>query len=329
MNNTNNLPPFPSQILLIVEDAALRNISKDYLVRAEFQVYCASNGWDALQLIKNVPVDLIVSDAEINETDGAQLREKCLLLSSMRDVPFLFLVETDHPMTKGGAAYCSGLDSSLMKPFDPVFLVARVQSLIEARKANDRIMRIDSMTRLLNRPTLEEVMMEELDRIKRYNRFGSMLVLDVDNLNAINQENGVAFGDLMLSSLAAIVLNNIRKIDIAGRYHDSMFMLFLPETNKDGARIVAMRVLEQLTRVTDKVAGLALTFSAGIVSMPGDGVMLQVLAEQAEFALQEAKSKGPGSIACWEAGCNSRVEKPALKPHPFRNAASPPSPLPE
>lgn len=295
-----DLPKFPSQIMVIEEDTAHRHVMKDYLTRADYQVYCVSNGWEALQLIKHTPVDLIISDAEIINTDGSHLREKCLLLSSMRDVPFLFMTDDSPGQENSRATYSSGSDSYIRRPFDPVFLVVRVQSMIEYQRANDRMMRIDSMTRLLNRPTLEGVLATELERIHRYNRYGSMLLIDVDDLGKINQENGVAFGDLMLSSLAAVILKNIRTIDIAGRYHDTIMLLFLPETDKKGAAVLAKRVLDELVDVTDKVSGVRLTFSVGIVGMPDDGSLLPVLTGRGEHALHEAKAQGPGSIAYWD-----------------------------
>lgn len=293
------LNTYPPQILVIEDDANQLNTIRDYLTRAKFLVRTAVNGWEALKRIKESPLDLIISEMTINDMDGASLREKCLLTPSTRDVPFLFIVDAKQTDSQVRALR-SGVDDVITKPFDPVVLVAHVQAAIERRHSYDRMVRIDPMTRLLNRPTLEKELNDELDRVKRYNRFASMMVMDVDNLNSVNMENGVALGDLLLTCLSGIVLTTIRTMDIAGRYRGAMFLLFLPETDKQGAAVLAGRIQRQLLAVADTVAGVELTFSAGIVSIPDDGTEIRELFTRCEHALKKAKEAGPGNTVFWD-----------------------------
>jgi len=287
-----------STILIVEEDANSLHVMRDYLARANFQVRVAANGWEALKRIKDASVDLVISELNIADMDGCSLREKLLLDPQMRDIPFLFLVSGQKPEVLIHALR-SGVDDCITKPFDPIVLVARVQAVIERRLAYERMVRVDPLTRLLNRPTLESEIAGELSRVTRYGRFGSMVLIGVDNFEQVNTEAGFAMGDLLLTCLSGVVLTSIRNVDIAGRYHSEETLLYLPETEAAGAEAFTRRIQEQLAAIADNVAGYELTFTSGIVSAPEDGTDLQLLLQHLEGALQHAKQNKGSSIAVW------------------------------
>ena len=285
-------------ILIIEDDAVTLHTMRDYLSRAGFTVRTAANGWDALKRLKESPVDLIISELNISDMDGSSLREKCVMNPQTRDIPFLFLVDEDQKDSQVRALR-SGVDDCVTKPFDPIILVARVQAVIERRLSYEEMVRIDPLTRLLNRPTLERVLREELARVRRYDRIATIVILDIDDFEEANAEGGTAMGDLLLTCLGGVVLTTIRTMDIASRYHGEKFLIYLPETLPPGALILTKRIQEQLTAIADKIAGFNLTFSAGIVLAPNDGLELDDLLENPELALTKAKSDGKGTIVTW------------------------------
>lgn len=287
-----------SRILIIEDDSSILHTMRGYLRRAGFTIRTAANGWDAMKRLKESPIDLIISELNISDMDGSSLREKCVMNPQTRDIPFLFLVdkaETDSQVR----ALRSGVDDCVTKPFDPVILVARVQAIIERRLSYEEMVRIDPLTRLLNRPTLELVLREELARVRRYDRIATLVILDIDAFEEANAGGGVAMGDLLLTCLGGVILTTIRTMDIASRYHGEKFLIFLPETLQPGALRLTVRIQEKLAEIADKIAGYALTFSAGIVLAPNDGIDLDELLERLEIALTKAKSEGPGSIVTW------------------------------
>jgi len=284
------------QAILVVEDEAnTLNIIREYMSRAGFQVRTAGNGWEALKRVKDGPVDLVISELEIGDMDGSGLRERLLLNPSTREIPFLCLVPQDKTdvLVK---ALRSGVDDCITKPFDPVVLVARVQAALDRRRTYENMVRIDPLTRLLNRPTFEKEITEELKRVERYKRIASFVLVDIDDFAEVNTENGVALGDLLLTCLAGVILSSIRSMDLAGTVHGGKFVLCLPETDLRGAETLIRRMQAQLGAIADTVANFTITFSCGIVSAPEDGTSWEDLHARLQETVQAAKAQGKGMI---------------------------------
>jgi len=160
------------------------------------------------------------------------------------------------------------------------------------------MLRVDPLTRLLNRQTLEDEIAEELQRVERYDRFACLALIDMDDFARVNAEQGQAMGDLLLTCLAGIIAD-IRTIDTAGRYHGETFLLYLPETRADGAAVLTGRIHGRFRGLADTMTGLDLTFSAGVVEAPRDGCELSVLLGRAEEAIERAKKAGRKRVALW------------------------------
>ncbi len=285
-------------ILIVEDDANTLHSMRDYLQRANFQVVVAVNGWDAMKRMKESPVDLVISELLIADMDGASLREKMMLNPDTRDIPFFFLVpegNTDVVVR----ALRSGVDECLTRPFDPVVLVARVQAVLERRRAYEQMVRVDPLTRMLNRPTLETEVVEELSRVERYKRFGSMVLLEPDNFAKVSEESGAAMGDLLLTCLSGVILTQMRNVDKAGRFRGNRILVYMPETDEEGAVAFSKRMQEKLSKIADNVAGYALTFSCGVVTTPADGSTVDVLFQRVARALEHARERNPGGVTVW------------------------------
>lgn len=287
-----------ASILVVEDDPNTMNLMRDYLNRAGFSVRTATNGWEALKRIKEGPVDAIITDLDIAESDGASLREKLVLNPATREIPFFYLAP-DNKTDILVQALRSGVDDCISKPFDPVVLTTRVQAVLARRRALEELVRVDPLTRLLNRPTLIKDLKLELERVLRYKRAASMVLIDVDDFARVNEESGAPMGDLLLTCLAGIIINGMRSMDIAGRYRGESFLIFLPETDDAGAEAFAKRMQEKMAAVADTVAGLKLTFSCGIVAPPKDGGELDVLLTRLEHAMRHAAKRKEGAICLW------------------------------
>lgn len=295
MHNGNG-PRHAPEVLLVEDDANLLHISRDYLARAGFSVSVASTGWEALKALKSLPADLIISEMNLSDVDGSSLREKCLVLPETREVPFLFIVPANQPDLQVRALR-AGVDDVVLRPFDPIVLVARAQAVLARRQAYMEIVRVDPLTRLLNRHSFDAELEAELGRAQRYGRAGVLVLIDVDGFNKINDESGSALGDLMLTCLSGVVLSNIRNVDLAGRYRGEKLVLYLPETDLAGAEILAGRIQERLHHIADHVAGYPLSFTCGIIPAPMDGRNGAELTSLALAVARFSKLQGPGRIS--------------------------------
>lgn len=287
-----------ASILVVEDDASLLLTMREYFTRAGLQVETAANGWEATRRIRQQHFDLVVTESEIADMDGARLREKFLLNPESREVPFLFLVPNGQP-EKHVIALRGGIDDCIDKPFDPVVLVARAQALLARKTSYEQFIRIDPLTRLLNRATLQRSIEEELSRAARYDRTATMILMDIDEFRKVNEDAGVAMGDLMLTCFAGVILSAMRNVDKAGRVRGEKFLIFLPETDEAGARVVTQRIQERLANITDVVAGYPLTFSAGIVAFPAHGTDAGVIFERLEAAHANAKEFTRGAVTVW------------------------------
>lgn len=288
----NPVHPTRGTVLIVEDDANATNVMREYLSRAHFDVRVSSNGWEALKRMRRGDVDVVITESRISDMDGASLREKCILNPDTRDLPFLFLVAPKDTEAQVRALR-SGVDDCVSKPVDPVVLVARVQAVLERRRAYAEMVRVDPLTRMLNRPTLLREIGVELQRARRYGRGATLALIDIDRFNAVNEEAGVAMGDLMLACLSGVILTNIRNVDRAGRYHGEAFLLYLPETEAAGAKVLVTRIQERLKQIADGVAAMPLTATSAIVTVGREGDLGSLLAAL-ETCLEETKAASPG-----------------------------------
>jgi len=95
----------------------------------------------------------------------------------------------------------------------------------------------------------------------------TIVLIDIDNLDDVNEEYGTETGDEIIKGLANIITRSIRHTDYAGRYGSDEFLLLLPETNKEGAGILTDRILNSLKVTQFDSLKDPVTFSAGILEI--------------------------------------------------------------
>ncbi|MHB9111391.1 MAG: response regulator [Thermoleophilia bacterium] len=121
------------KILVVDDEASVRNLVRSYLVREGYDVIEAENGADALKQARTGHPDLLVLDLMIPEVDGLEV---CRILRSEMDVFILMLTarteETDKLLGLG-----LGADDYLTKPFSPRELVARVKAILRRRQGEN------------------------------------------------------------------------------------------------------------------------------------------------------------------------------------------------
>ncbi len=183
------------------------------------------------------------------------------------------------------------------------------QQEIERRKQAERSLRhsqerlrflatTDELTHLPNRRRFWEMAQAEFSRARRYGSHFSLGLIDVDRFKVINDSQGHAAGDQVLSRLAQVGLDQLRKVDTMARVGGEEFALILPETGSDTAVKVAER-LRAAVENTDLDTGngaVRLTVSIGVASLRPETVSLEGLYTQADQALYRAKDLGRNQV---------------------------------
>ncbi len=185
-----------------------------------------------------------------------------------------------------GAAVASSALVSLRQ-----FLAQR--ELVQAHEELAALATTDPLTGLSNHRALVSHLDRELERAARYRRTCAVLFVDLDHFKAINDSLGHAIGDRVLADLASLARQQLRTIDIVGRWGGEEFVILLPELERDAAMVVAERLRAAVAgHAFDGASGSHLTCSIGVASFPIDGIERDELLDRADRAMFAAKRLG-------------------------------------
>jgi len=156
----------------------------------------------------------------------------------------------------------------------------------------------DSLTQVSTRRYFLERTAEELRRSMRHKTNLSFLMLDLDHFKEKNDKFGHLVGDVILKQVAAMLSENLREIDIIGRYGGEEFSIVLSGIGREGAMQVAERIRQNIEAAVFKAYDevVSTTVSIGVSVFPDDGVDVNSLIESADKALYKAKESGRNKI---------------------------------
>ncbi|MGB8714135.1 MAG: GGDEF domain-containing protein [Onishia taeanensis] len=143
----------------------------------------------------------------------------------------------------------------------------------------------DSLTDMLNRRAFFELVTPFHADGVRYRRPFSVVIIDMDDLKAINDRDGHAVGDRALLAVASCLEDCKRDSDLVARLGGDEFGMFLPNTDEEGAIVMLERLLE---RAEDELPRI----SVGVASYPQHGKKLATLMEHADHAMYSSKAAG-------------------------------------
>jgi DNA-binding response OmpR family regulator len=113
-------------VLIVEDEARMREITKAFFVKSGFQVLEASNGREALEILEDEKIDIVILDIMIPEIDGWTV---CRRIRKKLDVPIILLTaRTDEDDKLMG--YELGADDYMTKPFSPKVLIAKAKNLL-------------------------------------------------------------------------------------------------------------------------------------------------------------------------------------------------------
>ena len=119
-----------TKILIVDDDAHIRELINLLLRKEGFDLYEASDGMQALKVMEKVKIDLAVIDIMMPNMDGWQL---CKELREFSDIPILMLTAKGET-TQKVKGFGLGADDYLVKPFEPIELVLRIKALLKRYK---------------------------------------------------------------------------------------------------------------------------------------------------------------------------------------------------
>ena len=164
--------------------------------------------------------------------------------------------------------------------------------LVDENKLLSELSSIDGLTQVHNHRFLLDYLKEEMVNSMRNNQELSIGIFDIDDFKKVNDTKGHVFGDKVLFDIASIMKSAVRDKDLVGRYGGEEFMIVLPETNIEQARIVAERIRVAIEQKT--FADINITISGGLKQFSKEG--LAEFVHQADLNLYQAKALGKNKI---------------------------------
>jgi diguanylate cyclase (GGDEF)-like protein len=339
-----------TRVAVLCVDDEVGNL--DLLERAlgrRYRVLTAASGNEAVALLRQHPVGIVLADFRMPGMDGADL----LALAAEVQPSARRVVVTGFPEAERlVSAFSSGrLHYIVTKPWRPAELVQLVDQLAHTYRLEQDNQRLvnelrqtqskagqleralddrpreappvqlltdsfrDPLTGLYNHRAFQERLREEVARAQRYSTPLALLFADVDGFGAINAELGFSTGDEVLRRLALILSDadspgRVRSSDIVARFSGEEFVALLPETTKAGALTKAMRIRDAV-QVAEMPNGRRVTISIGVAAVPDDAVAAEQLLAAAETALRGAKKSGAGRVHFFDTADGRHAERRA------------------
>jgi two-component system, cell cycle response regulator len=193
---------------------------------------------------------------------------------------------------KDGSAFSAADLASLRLLADPAALALNAQKLRRSADEVTRLASIDPLTGLFNRRYFDSRLEAELQRARRHGEPLALLMVDIDNFKAINDEHGHVVGDRLLRCVSERLRRGVRIFDVCARYGGDEFAILMPSSNVDTAMLVAERIRLAVSSHCAH-ASAAMTVSIGIAHSDGRERDLLTIADR---ALLEAKGMGKDAV---------------------------------
>ena len=159
----------------------------------------------------------------------------------------------------------------------------------------------DPLTQLLNRRGLEHAVQVTIAHASRQQSHTAAVLIDIDHFEGVNSNFGHDAGDQIILQVGEVIQHKCRTSDVLARTGGGEFLLVLPETDLDGARILAERIREDVSAIP-MVANqqrIPITVSLGVAGAVGD-IKLDTLSGEAGRAMTLAKMGGRNRVASVE-----------------------------
>lgn len=294
-----------TQKVLVVDDVSENIEVLMELLKVDYKVAGALNGEKALELSrgKQAP-DLILLDVNMPGISGFEV---CRILKDneeTRDIPVIFIT-AETEVAEQAKGFELGAVDYITKPIVPAIVKMRVKTQMEIKRQKDllsRLSTIDGLTQIANRRRFDDILLREWHRCMRSNCYLSLVLMDIDHFKQYNDLYGHQAGDDCLRQVAGALLKGcMRETDLVARYGGEEFVAVLPDTDYDGALVVAERMRNMIAfldipHAKSSAAGYV-TVSQGLVSMiPRKTMAIKQFIESSDECLYEAKETGRNRV---------------------------------
>ncbi len=281
------------ETILVVDDTV---VNLDILVNLlrDYDVVEAVNGEEALEIVGQEQVDLVLLDIMMPGMDGYTVCRKMKENDQTRGIPIIFITARSDENAIEKAYDCGGVDY-VTKPFKPRELLARVKIQLEHQKLIAQLEFLaarDSMTGIYNRRKFFELAKQKFSENPE-NLYAAML--DIDEFKKINDRYGHPSGDRVIKAVTGAISGIIDEDSVFGRLGGEEFAIICHYDNQEFVvnKLESIRKeVEQLEVMSEKGELIKFTISEGVAKVDGTIRNLDELLQCADEMLYKAKGAG-------------------------------------
>jgi two-component system cell cycle response regulator len=272
-------------ILVVDDEADIRETLVQMLLHLGFKAQAASNGSEAMEVLHNGNYTFMITDMRMPGMDGIELIQA--VQSAFPEVSIIAMTGYSR-----GYRYIdvinSGAKDFINKPFGIEELEAKVRRAVRERNALRELNRLsitDSLTGLYNQRHFYARLKEEIVRAQRQKHPLALVLLDMDDFKIYNDRHGHLAGDELLQNVGRIINTCIREnVDSGYRYGGDEFAIILIDADLDVTRNIVKRIRTALA------SQCQITASMGHASF-SEGLKPETFVALADASLYEAKGR--------------------------------------
>jgi len=316
--------------ILVVDDRPENLVVMEGILESpSLNIIKANSGAEALGLMLEHEFAIVLLDVQMPEMDGFETAEFMKKSEKTKIIPIIFVTAINYDKKSISKGYDAGAVDYLFKPIDPIILKSKVdvfvnlyqqketikeqtrlleekvQELLDLKEENwklENLSLVDELSGMPNRRNFNQYMNIQWGNCAFSKNYLSIIMIDIDNFKAYNDNYGHVKGDECIVKVAACIMESLeRPLDMAFRYGGEEFVAVIPNTDVKGAKIIAERIRKNIQSLniihsfseTEKVV----TVSLGVSTiLPEYKFLLHELVEKSDVALYKAKSMGKNSV---------------------------------
>ena len=325
--------------ILIVDDIKVNiRALKIALIDLDATVLEATSGQEALTILSETDVALVLLDVSMPGMDGFQTAE-CIRENKYAEaVPIIFVTAIDKDKNNIDEGYKCGAVDYLFKPVDVALLKSKVQVFLDIdyqkkerigallrelqvaksdlEKSNARLEFIASRDLLTGLPNRSEFLADLIKNTSGFDAIDSVfsiILIDIDSFKSTNDCYGHSVGDELLVGACKLITENTSNNDLLYRLGGDEFALVLSETKTHQDAVVVASQLHSIFQSPLKVRDhdLHVSLSMGLASYPEAGKDSQEMMKSIDYSLYRAKCSGKNTWVSFDEKISKEHKKAA------------------
>ncbi|GAA3924150.1 diguanylate cyclase [Litoribacillus peritrichatus] len=272
--------------------------------------------WVPMMMFNILPLVVLSTTLWLNNISafGPKFCLKGLLAQAAGVLLGLLLVGLEFNLMPNLAILLSCIPILLIYPIAIATISYKLsKTLSKQKRVLVHLSKHDALTGLYNRGHWEQQLVQEFKNNQTFDEPCCLIFLDIDHFKRINDTYGHSIGDNVLRKIGKIIRDNIRPLDVPGRYGGEEFGIILPETSKEPAIAIAERLrvtIEESLIYINTGQYLEVTASLGVAMLDNTVESYDQWLCNADKALYQAKNSGRNRTVLYE--CENNRQTPGF-----------------